>query len=446
MNLLELVERAGVVGCGGAGFPAHMKWKTKAKDLIINAVECEPLLSTDRYLMRHKAKEIIGACLAVAELIDAENVVIALKGAYKEEIAALEEEIETCRADIKLHQLNSFYPAGDEQVLVYEVTGRTVPCGGIPLDVGVVVSNAATMLAAFEAMDGKPFIEKYITVAGEVKHPAIIKAPLGTSISKCIEAAGGPSTDDYLIVVGGPMMGKEISCEPDFDQRVTKTTSGILVLPKGSFMEAYKREMDLSALKKKARTACIQCSYCTMLCPRHLLGHPLEPHRIMRTIAFADNLDKLFDGNVHIRNASLCSLCGVCTAYACPMGLEPSKVNAFLKEKMAGRGIRRDEKEDTVPLGDREWRKIPTGRISRRTGVIAYEVRNDELITVTPEEVVITIRQGPGRLPEPIAAVGDVVAEGTLIASIPEGAMGSNLHASIEGTIMEISDVIRIRR
>lgn len=447
MNLLEYVEQAGVVGCGGAGFPAHIKWNAKAEYLIINAVECEPLLSTDKYLIRNRAKDLVSACSKVAEILEADHIVIAIKGTYKREIEALEEVIAADSAEIKIHKLNSFYPAGDEQVIVYEVTGRTVPCGGIPLDVGAVVSNVATLIAAFDAAHGNPLIDKYITVAGEVNQPAIVKAPVGTSVSACIEAAGGAALEDYLVIAGGPMMGKEISSEEEDRQRVTKTTSGILVLPKNGFMDAYKAEINLSALKKKAATSCIQCSYCTMMCPRHLLGHPLQPHRIMRAIAFHDDLEQLFEDNVHIKNALLCSLCGVCTAYACPMGLQPSKVNAFLKDEMAKRGIRRDTKEITTPLADREWRKVPTGRISGRVGVKNYQTSPDiDLIELEPEEVSILLKQGPGKVPEPMVSVGDVVERGAMIASIPAGTMGANLHASIGGTVTEVSNVIRIRR
>lgn len=447
MNLLEGVEKAGVIGCGGAGFPTHIKWKARAESFIINAVECEPLLSTDKYLMRHRAEDLISVCCSVAEMLQAKETVVAIKGSYREEIAALEKAIKTACANIKVHRLQSFYPAGDEQVIVYEVTGKRVPCGGIPLDVGVVVSNVATMIAAFDATEGKPLIEKYITVTGAVRRPSIIKAPIGTAVSECIEAACGASIDDYLVVIGGPMMGRELSCESEDRRRVTKTTSGILVLTKGGFMEGYKSAFDLPLIQKKARAACIQCSYCSMLCPRHLLGHPLKPHLIMRTIAFTEDLEELFADNEVVQNASLCSLCGVCTAYACPMGLQPSKVNSFLKDEMTKRGFRRGTKETAVPQADREWRKIPAERISHRIGVADYQGQvSEQIVELRPEEAVIQLKQGPGRLPEPVVAVGDVVEAGSLIASIPDGAMGSNLHASIKGTVTEISDVIRIRR
>jgi len=447
MNLLEMVEAAGIVGCGGAGFPTHIKWNTKAEHLIVNAVECEPLLGTDRYLMRHRADDLVTACVAVSEQLGAVYTTIAIKGEYEEEIKSLKDAIKKANANIRVHELFAFYPAGDEQVIVHEVTGKVVPCGGIPIDVGAVVSNVATLVAASEIFTGAPLINKYITVAGEVKNPSVIKAPVGTSIKECIEACGGALVDNPLIVAGGPMMGKEISADEADKQRVTKTTSGILVLPREGVMQKYKEPVDLEYLKKRAATTCIQCSYCTSLCPRHMLGHPLQPHMIMRSLGHAQSIDDLFDNNQYIVNASLCSLCGVCTIYACPMGLQPSKVNAFLKEELGKRGIRRATKETTTPYEERELRKVPTPRITSRVGVAEYEGKlGDTLIEVCPTEVAISFRQGPGKLPDPVVQVGDTVTKGQAIAYVPKGTMGSNLHASIDGTVVEVSDVIRIRK
>lgn len=447
MSFLEQVKQAGIVGCGGAGFPTHVKWNAQAEDFIVNAAECEPLLSTDKYLMRHRADDIIAGLMEAANTVGAKNVTIAIKGAYTAEIASLKQAIDKAQAPVHIHEMESFYPAGDEQVVVYEVTGRVVPCGGIPLDVGAVVSNVATLVAAREAMDGMPLTEKYITVSGEVAQPSVIHAPVGTSIAECIDAAGGALIDDYLIIVGGPLMGKEISGQEADLQRVTKTTSGILVLPRGGVMESYKKPLDLQALRSRAAVSCIQCSYCTMLCPRHLLGHPLSPHMIMRAIAYNGDLNDLMENNEFVRNASLCSSCGVCTTYACPMQLAPSKVNDMLKAELAKKGIRRSQKEVTEPLSDREYRKVPTGRLSARVNVNKYSALvKDTIVFAVPKEVVIALRQGPGAPPQPTVSVGDFVHKGDLIAAIPDGALSANLHASVDGKVEEVSDVIRIRR
>jgi len=445
VNLLRQIWQAGVVGCGGAGFPTHFKWNSGAEHFIINAVECEPLLCTDRYLMRTYADAIVSACRSAADILQAKYTTIGLKRSYSAEIAALEDAISRLGADISIHKLDNFYPAGDEHVLVREVMGKTVPYGRIPLDVGAVVSNVATMVAVGDAMENRPLVEKYVTVTGEVGTPCIVKAPVGTPVEECIRAAGGALVEDPLIIAGGPLMGTAISQRPEERRVVTKTTSGLLLFKKDSYMGHYQRPLELEHLRKQAASACIQCNYCTMLCPRNLLGHPLQPSQIMRAISAREDTEVLLRENESVRNVSLCTLCGVCTVYACPMGLRPSRVNEYLRNEMAALKIRGARGESTAPLPGREWRKIPSERIAARAGVLKYESRvSDKLVTVHPREVVIGLRQGIGKPPVPVVEPGGLVEAGELIAEISEDALGANLHASISGTVVEVSDVIRI--
>ena len=139
MNLTEAVKAAGVVGAGGAGFPTHIKLAAKAEYFIVNAAECEPLIETDKYLCRTFPDQLVAATAAVAAQLGATRAVIALKAKYREEIAALEGAIRRSNADVEIFPMQTFYPAGDEQTLVQQVTGRSVPERGLPLDVGCVV-------------------------------------------------------------------------------------------------------------------------------------------------------------------------------------------------------------------------------------------------------------------------------------------------------------------
>ena len=145
MTLLEQIEAAGIVGCGGAGFPTHVKLNCTVEYMIINAAECEPLLRTDRWLMIHEADKIVAAADMVGDMVQARNRFLALKETYGEEIAALKEAIQRKNSPLRLYKMKNFYPAGDEQIMVCDITGRSVPPSGIPLDVQTVVSNAATM-------------------------------------------------------------------------------------------------------------------------------------------------------------------------------------------------------------------------------------------------------------------------------------------------------------
>lgn len=444
MSILEKIEAAGVVGCGGAGFPTHKKLTGSIETLIINGAECEPLLRTDRWLMRNKAPQLIKAIAALGQELRIGDLVIAVKHHYEEEVAALRTAIREANAPIRIHELESFYPAGDEQTIVYEVTGRAVPPGGIPMAVGAVVDNVATIYSVALAMEGYPFTQKYLTVTGEVKNPTVLKVPVGTSVEACIALAGGAKLRDYRVVSGGPMMGKLIP-EGELERAVvTKTTSALLVLPADGY-HARTSAVDLGRMVRRAKSACIQCTACTQLCPRHLLGHPLEPHRIMRRLAMGGELsDLVLDPTV--QNAALCCECGICEVYACPMGLFPRKINQLLKGELRRAGIRPAAEGGAVsPL--REERKAPSEKTAARAGVhkyYNYEIK--DLITHLPQRVEIPLNMHIGAPAVPTVQVGDHVYHGTLIARPPEGALGALVHASIDGRVAAVGERIVIEK
>ncbi len=449
MSILEQIRDAGIVGCGGAGFPTHAKLSGKGiRWLILNGAECEPLLGTDRWLMRNRADDIVGAAAAVAKEIGAQECTIGLKKAYTREIAALEAAIKKLPRTapvVRLHAMDSFYPAGDEQVLVYEVTGQVVPPAGIPLDVGAAVSNVATMAAVHDAMEGRPFTRKYLTVTGEVADPKVLCVPVGTSYLDCIRLAGGATVEDWIAVNGGPMMGKPLTMAEAAGAVVTKTTSGILILGSdGAIGRAQK--ISLEHMKNRAAASCIQCSYCTELCPRHLLGHPLEPHKIMRKMAISPDITQLLD-DPDVRKAALCCQCGVCESYACPMGLQPRRVNALLKDALGKAGVRYPKGEGTfAPLPARKNRKVPTQRAAARAGVLAYyHTVLDKMEQYQPDSVTLLLDQQIGAPCQVVVKEGDQVTEGQLVARCPEGKLGADLHASITGTVVKAEGAIVIQ-
>lgn len=444
MNLAETIRAAGIVGCGGAGFPTHVKYTGgQTETILVNGAECEPLLATDRYLMRHFAREIVSAAAALGRETGAKRCVIALKAAYTAERAALEAAIAEQAAPVALHLLESFFPAGDEQSLVFEVTGRVVPPGGIPLAVGCVVNNTATVLCIHHAMEGRPFTQKYLTVTGEVAAPCIVKAPVGTPVEACIALAGGTHLSDYAVVNGGPMMGRPMTREEAGHAYVTKTMSGLIVLPPDSPV-VRRAQTRPEQMVNRARSACIQCSFCTQLCPRALLGHPLQPHRIMRRLA-AGGLEALLD-TPEGRSAALCCECGICEIYACPMGLQPRQVNAALKKELARNKIRyQGEETDCQARQERAFRKAPAARVAARTGVAAYAgISIDQLRRAAPKRVVLSLRQSAGAPAESVVRSGERVELGQRIAACPQGALGADLHASISGTVTVEAEWIAI--
>ena len=444
MRLLDMIKAAGIVGCGGAGFPTHVKLNGTFEYLIINGAECEPLLRNDRYLMRNHADEIVAATAAIADELSIPHAVIALKGHYHDEVQALKAAVEKSGAKVDVFELESFYPAGDEQTIVYEVTGRVVPPAGLPSQVGAVVNNAATVYAVYQAMSGIPLTRKYMTVTGEVGRPVILNVPVGTPLSYCIEQAGGSKLDDYVVVTGGPMMGKLVKKQDVNTAVVTKTTSGILVLPSDGY-HASSAAMDTRRMLIQARAACIQCSYCTQMCPRHMLGHPIEPHRIMRKMAVSIDTGSMLDDSI-IRSAQLCCECGICETYACPMGLKPRKINAMLKRELGAAGIRyqrTDEQYSPNPM--RDYRKAPTEKVAYRAGVHKYyNYEISDLITAEPDRVDIPLSMHIGAPAQAVVAVGDRVQVGDVIALIPQDKLGACIHASISGRVTAIGDRVTI--
>lgn len=440
MELLEKIYNAGIVGAGGAGFPTHIKLNAKVDYFIINAMECEPLLQSDKYIMRQKSDEIIKAVDEIGKFLGTSNLVIALKEEYEKEIEALNNSIQKFDSKIKLHLTRTFYPAGDEQVLIYEVTGRVVPPGGIPLNVNTVVSNVGTVFNIYEAMNDKPVTYKFVTVIGEVAKPSIIKVPIGTSVVECIDECGGVTTNPYAVIMGGPMMGRRFSSSQIKDKVITKTDGAIMVLPEDHYL-IQKEKIGIDVLKQRARAACIQCSFCSEMCPRNLIGHPINPHKIMRTIAYG-----LDDENT-LKQALICCECGVCEMYACPMGLSPKTINKFIKNELRQKGIKwNNECKAKSPKLVREYRKVPTERLIQRLKLQKYKGQNlEEGMCLNPSEVKIPLKQNIGISAKAIVNVGDTVEVGQMIGKVDEKAVGANIHSSITGVVTEVSDCVVIK-
>ncbi|QEK12639.1 proton-conducting membrane transporter [Crassaminicella thermophila] len=440
MELIQKIFDAGVVGAGGAGFPTYIKLNCKVEYLIINAAECEPLLETDKYLMRTKNMEIIKTIEEVGKIIEAKKLIIGLKAKYKEEIKQLIYAIEELNSKVELYFLENFYPAGDEQIMVYEITKRSIPSGGIPLDVGVVVSNVGTIVNIYDAMQDKPVIEKYITVVGEINHPSILKVPIGISILECIRACGGTTVENFKVILGGPIMGVLVDNDQIKERVITKTIGALIVIPSDHYI-AKRKNASISHIINQAKTSCIQCSMCTDMCPRNLIGHKLRPHRIMRSVGMGECNEKILEESL------ICSECGVCELYACPMGLSPRMVNAYLKKRLREMGIRYENKQkETIAKKIREYRKVPTTRMISRLDLTKYKEKEIKgPIEVEVEKVCIPLSQHIGKPATPNIGVGDIVRKGQLIGQVKMGDFGANIHASIDGRVCEVSENIVIR-
>lgn len=262
-EIRERVRAAGVVGAGGAGFPAHVKLQAQVEIFLVNAAECEPMLKVDQQLMWQQAARLVRGVQYAMTATGAREGVIALKEKYRRAIDALTPQLP---AGIRLHILPDVYPAGDEVLTIWMATGRRVAPAALPASVGVVVNNVQTVLNIARAVEQQfPVTRRTLTVNGAVARPLTVTVPIGMSLHEVLALAGGATVDDPGFINGGPMMGGLIT---SLDNPVTKTTGGLLVLPK-SHPLIQRRMQDERTVLSVARTVCEQCRLCTDLCPRH---------------------------------------------------------------------------------------------------------------------------------------------------------------------------------
>ena len=437
-GLKQLMRDNGIVGCGGAGFPSYAKLNDKADTLVINCAECEPLLRLHRQLIEVRAKEIVETAEFIAKIIGAKQVIIGIKAAYKKAIQALNNQLETFKMT-RLHLLPEVYPAGDEFVLVYETTNRVIRPGQLPASVNVLVYNVETIYNVYRALHGHPVTHKFVTITGEVNQPETFYAPIGSKIFGLVKRSGGQKIEDPAFLIGGPMMGV-LGNDQDV---VTKTTNAVIVLPKDHpvvLRKKTKARVDL----KRAMAACSQCSYCTDMCPRHLLGHPINPAEFMRVISNQDS-----HNIVPYLNSRYCSSCGVCEAYACHQGLSPRILLGVVKNSIRASGVRYPDYDGEVnPAKDMNLKRVPLKRLVARLDLARYT--NPAPIYEEPinaKEVDIKLLQHVGKPAKPVVNVNDFVEEGDLIARYDDTSLSVNIHASIKGTVTEITDTyIRIRK
>ena len=446
MNLTEAVKAAGVVGAGGAGFPTHVKLSAKAECFLVNAAECEPLIETDKYLCRTFPDRVVAAAVAVAEHLGAKRTVIALKGKYHAEIAALEGAIRRSGAQVELFRMKTFYPAGDEQTMVQQVTGRSVPERGLPLDVGCVVDNVGTLLNIQDALEGTPVTEKYLSVVGEVKEPILLKVPVGTALTACV-AEARPNLADYALIVGGPMMGKPLTDRAAIEAAVvTKTTGNLIVLPKEHYL--FRRaQLPMETIRHQTKSACIQCRMCTDLCPRYLIGHQIRPNLVMRNLWREGSIE---DNEEYLRSfgdAANCCDCGVCEHVACPMGLSPRRINQAIKNELRAAGMKYEGSRDVNEAYTqwREFRRVPVPRLVNKIGISRYmELPTNDLGALSPAEVRIPLRQHIGAPAQAVVKAGDRVKCGDVIGEIPEQGLGARIHASMDGVVKSVDGAVVI--
>lgn len=293
-ELVSILRESGLVGMGGAAFPTDIKSKTGmgyTGVLILNACECEPYITADDALLRARSGDVLRGLALLARILNPDQTVIGIEDNKPEAAAILRETLKDIPG-VELRVLPTRYPQGAEKQLIQAVTGRQVPSGGLPKDVGCAVFNAATAAAVYRAVyEGMPAIERVVTVTGEgVKQPRNLVVRVGVSFLEILAAAGGLTDDVWKVLSGGPMMGV---AQGDLSVPVTKAVNAVLCLSSAQNGES-------------AHPVCIRCGKCLEVCPMGL--EPLYLYRYSN----AGDLDAL--KRLHLTD---CIECGCC-AYACP--------------------------------------------------------------------------------------------------------------------------------
>ena len=431
MSLVEKIESAGVVGAGGAGFPTHVKLSAEVEWFLANGAECEPLMHKDRELMTHFADDVVAGLCAAADAVKADRLVVGIKKKNSAAISAMEQAGE--KHNIKVHQFDDYYPAGDEYEIVHTITGRLIPPQGLPLDVGCVVNNVETLYNISRAQRGETITDTFMTITGMVKKPLTTWVPLGMSVADVLQLAGGPTIESFAVMESGLMMGKLVT---DWTQPVTKTTGGLIVLPADhNLIQRYSRTPRQMA--RIGHSACDQCSYCTELCPRYLLGYDVQPHLVMRSLGFSSVGSELWN-----TYSQLCSQCGLCTLYACPEALYPREACAQGMNDLRRAGKAKWEGPREVKVHPtKEYRRVPMKQLMTRLGISRFEAKAEYVaMEIAPKKVALPLKQHVGVPARPVIEDGDMVSRGQLIAEIPAGELGANIHASIDGRVVELNE------
>jgi len=310
-ELKQLMQDIGLVGMGGAGFPTHVKYYPpegkKIETVILNGAECEPYLTCDHRLMVEEPEKVILGLQAMMKAAGTDDGYIGIEVNKPDAIEIL---TKAAASDprIKIVPLEVKYPQGEEKMLIHAITGKVVPAGGLPVDVGIVVNNIATAVTLAEAnLEGKPLISRIVTVTGAVKNPQNLRVRLGTSVSELVDYCEGFTGTPGRIVLGGPMTGP---AQYRLDLPVIKTTSGVLVQDRGQ-------------IKLLESSPCVRCARCVDVCPYNLMPCLIGCAIEAGDLAQAESLG-IMD----------CRECGSCT-FVCPASRPIVQTIKYAKAKIA---------------------------------------------------------------------------------------------------------------
>ena len=433
-ELKSILQTAGIVGAGGATFPTYMKLAPGADMLLINAAECEPLLYTDLTLMELYLDKALSGIRTVMDALGISRAMIGVKES-KGKVLRWSQGQELAHG-IYASLLPDVYPMGDEINLIYQATGRLVPPGRLPITVGVIVMNLETVYNIHLAVhENRPVTEKWVTINGAVQ-PCVVCVPIGTRVQDLFRKLGIRVPENHVVIDGGPSMGNIVD---PFTAIVTKATKGLLILPR-DIPAVVSKERPARVHLSMASSACCGCSRCTDLCPRNLLGYPLEPHKHIRVTASSEHINP-----EDVLSATLCCACGICEIAACCQYISPRAVIAEHKGVLGKAKMRYVAPEGATYQAspEREVRMMSSARWMQYLGVDRYTAHPEcDPQKLSFDRVEIRLAQHIGAPSVAQVSVGNPVSEGQMIAS-PAGGLSVAQHASIDGTVVAV-DAARI--
>ncbi len=432
-ELKQLIGDAGVVGAGGAGFPTQFKLNEGLDTLVINGAECEPLIFSDYYIMEKEMQQMLDGAELIIDAMQLKEGYLGIKEHTAKRLGLSHGQ--KLSANVAVHVLPNVYPMGDELILIYEVTKRIVAPGSLPFTQGVIVSNVETLYNVSNAAKGIPVTEKYVTIGGKIPNEArqVVKVPVGTAVTELFDRLGVVVPEDCVVLDGGPAMGNIID---PATYHVTKTTKSFLILPK-TIPAITGKTATMDNMVRRASSTCCQCSMCTDMCPRALIGYPLKPHKIIRNVN-GGHTNTPEDYLV----ASVCSGCGVCELTACCQGISPRAVYTQVKQSLAKNGLRYQHDGSEVQADpNREYRMLPSDRFMARIGVAPYDIMPTLTgsLDLRVSTIYLPLRQHVGKPATAAVNVGDQVKVGDLIGRAAEG-ISANIHASVNGVVVAVSE------
>ncbi len=435
-KLKDLMLKFGIIGAGGAGFPSYAKLAEGADLLLINGAECEPLLYTDYVILKNELSLVLTGISNVLEHTGIPGALVCIKAHTAKNLGM--HDGEKLADKIFVRELPDVYPMGDEISLIYEATGRLVNPGKLPITAGIIVYNVETMYNLGRAVRfSEPVTKKWMTVGGDIENPTVIRVPIGARMSDIFKELNIKPSDRHTVIDGGPSMGKIINVST---YSVSKTTKGILILPNDTPAITSKKINEKMAISR-AETACCQCTRCTDMCPRNMLGYPLEPHKMVRTaMGVAEVMPEM------VLNATLCCGCGICEILACNQGISPRAVITNYKGLLAKNKLRFNTPGEYSVKEERDYRMIPSKKWISALGVTKFDVIADfsgDLENISRVEIPLSGHIGMASIP--VVSDGDIVEEGDMIAKAAEG-LSIFQHASVSGTVTLSNEKIIIDR